>query len=118
MLGGIRAGELNRRVELWAMATTEDETGQNVKSYSKDFDAWAQVKFVRGSEKTKSGREEMQTVYARFKIRFKPQLKATHLIKFNGDFYNIQSMAPMGRLLRDLVEIEGELLDVSTLVLT
>lgn len=115
--GGIKAGSLNRKIELYKPVNTIDPSGQEIHAYSFDFEAFAAVDFLRGKEKMQHGREEMSTILANFKIRFTPKLLVTHRIKFNGDFYNIQSFAPMGSMNRQLIEVLGELLDASKIVI-
>jgi head-tail adaptor len=60
----------------------------------------------------------MLTSQARFRVRYKGSISATHIIKINGQFWNIQNLAPLGRLNRDIVEIMAEQLDVSKVVIT
>lgn len=115
--GGKRAGTLRRKIDLYKKTITENSSGQEVASYSYDFSLMSDPKPIRGTERSKSGREEMATLAFNFLTYFKKELTATHKVKFNGDFYDIQGIAPMGGMNRRFVEIYAELLDQSKLVI-
>lgn len=118
MSGGIAAGKLDRLIEFWKFPKIFDDNGQEVPSPTGelDFKAWAAVSSIRGREQTKSGREEMAMMLMIFKIRFNSKVSALHKVKFNGIFFDIQSMSPMGRRNRELIEITAQQLDMSTIV--
>lgn len=116
-MGGVRAGSLDRKLEVYKLVTVQDDAGQEVKSLTLDFYAWGRVNYIRGKEKMQYGREEIQIELATFKVRFTSRLTATHKFKFNGNYWDIQSMAPMGRLNREFIEAMCEHMDVSKIVL-
>lgn len=119
MAGGIAAGKLNRLIEFWRYPIVIDSNGQETLGPGEfDFEAWAQVSSIRGREQTKFGREEMAMMLMIFKVRFNPRVSAKHKVKFNGIFYDIQSMSPMGRLNRELIEITAQQLDMSSIVVS
>jgi SPP1 family predicted phage head-tail adaptor len=115
--GGLRTGTLNRKIDFYKIALTTDSHGQAVESFTFDFSAMADVRPIKGSERAKHDRSEMTTLYYLFKIHFTPKVKVTHKILFNGDYFNIQGFAPMGSLNRRFIELTGELLDASKIVI-
>jgi SPP1 family predicted phage head-tail adaptor len=115
--GGIRAGTLNRKIEFFREVKTEDpDSGQEVRSFDFDFAAMADPRPVRGHERSQYGREEIAVRLVNFRVFYKETISATHKIRFNGEFYDIQSIAPMGSLNRRFVEILGEIIDASSIV--
>lgn len=112
----IRAGRLNHKVEIYQQTTTTDNTGQPVKTFTSKGYAWAAVRSMTGSEKANSGREEMATIIYAFELRYSGTLTVTDKIKYNGYMWDIQSLAPRGRMNRDTIEVIAECLEVSTIV--
>jgi len=128
----IKAGDLNRKIEIYRIKehldsdgkvildeagqpVEVDQAGQPKKTLEFLSFAWASVRPVRGYEKMQHGREEMATMQYTFKIRFN-NLKASDLLKLDDAFWEIQSMAPMGRLNREIIEVLAEQIDVRKIV--
>jgi head-tail adaptor len=129
---GVHAGRLNRLVEIYEVEEhldstgaakldeagfpiAMDETGFPSKKLNLKGKAWANVSPVRGNEKMRHGRAEMATMLYNFKIRFQ-NLKASNVIKHDGAYWEIQSLAPMGRLNREVVEVLAEQIDMGNIV--
>lgn len=116
--GGIRPGRLNRKVEFYRQVNVVDDAGQETHSWTLDFSAMCDVRFVRGSEMSRHGREEMATILATFTMYFNRSFTVKHRAKFNGDFYDVQNFAPAGSLNRRHMSFTGELIDASQMVIT
>jgi len=113
----IRAGRLNRKVEVFKQVTITDDYGDasSTTLQSKGF-AWASVKAINGSEKMQYGREEVASIMYSLEIRFNKDIEVTDKILYNGYYMDIVSIAPRGRLQREVVEVMCEIIDVSKLV--
>ena len=116
-LGGIRAGALDRRVEILKLASTIDAvSGEAVKSYSRRAFTWANIRSIGGYEKMRSGREDLATKMNLFRIRYRADIETTDIIVFNGAHWGVQSLAPGGRRNREWIEVMAEQVDMKELI--
>jgi len=115
--GGIRAGSLNRKIDLYKEVVTSDSSGQEIRGYQYDFSLLSDARPLRGTERAQAGRVELATITYTFRTYYKEKISVKHKVKFNGEFFDIQSLAPMGNLNRRFMEIFAELRGASTLVI-
>jgi len=87
-------GRLRDKIEIYAEARTTNDYSERVKSYSLSFPVRAEMSFLSGTElQYLAMADAAQTL--RFKVYFKMnKYNERQLIKFRGDYFNIQSIEP------------------------
>lgn len=116
-IGGVKAGSLNRKIDLYKQIRTADSSGQEVYSYCYDFSLMSNPRPLRSVERTKFSRDEIAITEFTFVTYFKKNISNTHKIKFDGNFFDIIGLAPMGANSRRFMEISAQILDQTTLVI-
>lgn len=93
----MRGGNLDRRIDLYHRVLTQDEQGQQVKSWPTPYaTVWAEKRDVAGREFASSEIMRLQ-IQARFRIRWRTDVQATDRIAYDGKTYDIQHIAEIGR---------------------
>ena len=117
-MAGFAAGKFNRLLEFYLAPKVKDSNGQMVPGTpALDFKGWGSVTAIRGREQTKYGREEMAMMLMVFKVRFNKKISTEHLIKFNGIFFDIQSLSPFGRRNWEYLEITAQQLNIQKIAM-
>jgi SPP1 family predicted phage head-tail adaptor len=92
----LRAGLLDRRIVLERRSETVDTSGQAVEVYDPIGTVWARVEPLGGRE----GFGQQQWVAVgdvRFTIRFRDDITPLHRVSYNGQFFDVVSVAEEGR---------------------
>jgi SPP1 family predicted phage head-tail adaptor len=93
----VRSGDLDRRVGILALTTTQDTAGQEVESYSQIAEVWAEVVDLRGGEAFAAASVNSQMV-TRFRLRWRTDITTEHRLRFDGRDYDIiQKPIEIGR---------------------
>ncbi len=94
--GSLRAGDLDRRIDLRKQLAGADEHGQPNGQWMTMATVWASFKPATGREFVAS-RAAQAIVDGTFRIRWRDDVKATWRIVFDGRDYDIQSLVEIGR---------------------
>lgn len=98
----MRAGPLDRRIELQSRTTAKDSYGEEVISFTSLAFVWASKRDERGREFLASNAEraEAMTIWA---IRWRSDVKAQDRLVYATVQYDIESISELGR--RDGLEL-------------
>jgi SPP1 family predicted phage head-tail adaptor len=91
----MRAGRLDKRLEIEQPISTQDVTGSPVVSWLAVGTMWASINPIKGRE-TLTGNQIISTMNVRIRIRHHPLLSnisPTWRLKYNGVIFNIVSIA-------------------------
>lgn len=98
-----RSGALNRRIDIYAVSTTQDSRGGAEESLTLVHQSIAaQVRELRASEMMSQGGETAQITRA-FIIRYRSGITTNHVIKYQNQEYDIESINELG--LKDRLEL-------------
>lgn len=92
----MRAGRLDRRITIQEFVTTQDPYGAPVETWQGVATVWAEIVPTRGREYWQAQQvvgEETLTV----RIRWRPGMSVTNRIVYQGQTYDIASVAEIGR---------------------
>jgi SPP1 family predicted phage head-tail adaptor len=89
-------GKLDRRILLEQNLPTPDSFGQPIDSWSEVGQVWARVDYMQGSEKNQAN-EEVAIQWIEFTIRYRKPLNARYRITYEGQVYDIEAVAEIGR---------------------
>lgn len=92
----MQAGKLDRRIVIQTPTATRDGAGQPVKTWGLLATVWAKVEHLRGKEPFQGEQFNAQRTSV-FTIRHRTDVDETMQIIFDGDTYDIQSIAEKGR---------------------
>lgn len=92
----MRAGLLDRRIELQHRTLTRDSHGQEVESFATYVTVWAQKRDTRGREAIASQQEFAENTAA-FLVRWRSDVLRTDRIVYGSAQYNIRQIAEIGR---------------------
>lgn len=94
----IRAGKLDRYIELQSLTTTQDASGHPVKSWPPLAKVWASKRVLRGEEKIQNLQKFAQT-FSVFRIRWRSDVNPVkRLVDLSdGRVYDILDVAEVGR---------------------
>lgn len=93
----MRAGALDRRITIERNTPTHDaDSNEEVASWGTLATVWAQAKPLRGSERFEADRENAERTVT-FRIRHRTDIDEEMRIVFDGDNYDIESIAEIGR---------------------
>lgn len=98
-MAGIDAGSLDRRVRIERRATTEDDFGGEIETWSELATLWASVNFGQGQERRQAA-QESATAPATFRVRWSPvtaTITPVDRILFMDAIWDISSAVPFGR---------------------
>jgi len=90
MLKPLRAGELNRRVEIQANTPTTNDIGELVASWATVATIWAKIEPVSGRELLQT-QQVQATATARIRMRYR-SITPLHRIKHGDDIYEINAV--------------------------
>ena len=92
----MQAGKLDRRITIQSRTLAKDGAGQPVETWATLCTVWAHFESLRGKEPFEGQQFNAQRVSV-FMIRWRDDVDETMQIIFDGDTYNIQSIAEKGR---------------------
>jgi len=115
-MSSIEAGKLNRKIQIQQLVVTESASGHPAKSWTLRAYAWASVRPLKGVEAASFGREQAAQMMAAFEIRFNKDVSFTDRIVYDGYNWEILSIAPWGRLNREMLQIFARVLEGGKIV--
>lgn len=102
-----RIGAMDRLIAVERnTGATVDALGAPVEVWATFVELWATVIPIRGTEVYASARQTVGTRVARFITHFRSDVAITDRINFDGDIWDIVSIAEIGR--REALEITAE----------
>lgn len=94
----LRAGDMDRRIELLSRSTTRNGFGEAVESFTLAATVWAQVIRKEGEETERSNDVQLQArETAIFRIRWRAGMTRDMRIRWDGADWDIQSIIEIGR---------------------
>ncbi|CAN5480463.1 hypothetical protein BH10PSE7_BH10PSE7_15460 [soil metagenome] len=96
----MRAGELDRRVDVQERTVTQGDVGENVESWSTVRTQWMGKRDVRAAERLKGNGELAAEIDTVFKARYLPGRDIapdTHRLLYGGRVYQIHGVTELGR---------------------
>lgn len=96
-------GELDRKVTIQTASGVQDAYGEEINTWLDTLDVWAKMEWEKGSE----GMDADQVVNqdkVKFTIRY-TTVDAKNRIKYDGEFYDIESIQEVGGRKRFLILI-------------
>ena len=103
----IRAGQLNKRIELQSRTTADDAYGEAVETFTKLATVWAQV-FTMGAKESLNADAERTQGRVIFQIRHRTDVSAVEQIIWNSGTYDIEGVQD--------AEGRGKRLDISAVI--
>jgi len=91
----MKAGRLNRRIIIQEPTEARGATGQSTPNWSTFRTVWADVKTLTGSENLDAD-QFVAKADTKFRVRYLSGLTRKMRISYNGDLYNILSIAEIG----------------------
>jgi len=98
----MRAGALDRRIEIQRAEVVQDEYGQPIETWVTVADCAAEVRPLKGIERF-TAEQLAAHVDTRFRIRWLPDITPQNRIVFDGRAYDVQAVLELGR--RDGLEL-------------
>lgn len=98
----MRAGDLRHRVEIVRAAVTRDASGAEVKTWPTLAHRWAQVRPLNGQEQLQAQQAQASMTH-RIRIRYYEGLTVEDRIKFDGRFFDINSIADQDERHREML---------------
>ena len=92
----MKAGLLTKRITIQEFSESQNDYGEPVKSWSTFATKWAKVTDVSGKEEFRNFQTTASTL-TQFRIRHKTGITTKMRISYNSEFYNILSIAEIGR---------------------
>ena len=92
----MKAGKLDRRIQIKVKTSTRDSFGAEIISYSLLATVWAEKLTVTGREFFAAS-QFIPEATVKFRIRFREDFDETALITYDGVDYDIIYMAEIGR---------------------
>lgn len=92
----MRAGELDRRIVIETPTDTQDSAGGPTQTWATFATVWAKVIPLRGQEYFAANQNNTQ-VDSTFRIRWLSGVTATMRISYDGEYWDIQHIAEIGR---------------------
>lgn len=89
-------GSMDRRITLKGYTSAADAYGQMVKTWATGSVVWAAVEVVSGTE-GQDNQAELSRRRLKFTIRYKSGVDETYRIVYEGNDYDIISVAEIGR---------------------
>lgn len=87
----MRAGDLNKRIEIQAPTRAGDGMGGFAETYSTICTVWAALWPTSASEMVKSMQQTMEISH-RIRIRYRSALRSSWRIKFENRYFNVVSI--------------------------
>lgn len=101
----MRAGRLDRRIELQKNSPTQNTAGEEVDNWTELYTVWAEVIPVRGSERYAS-QQDAAVIEEKFRIRYLSDITPKNRILYNSRIYDIKGVLEIGR--REGLEIHAK----------
>jgi SPP1 family predicted phage head-tail adaptor len=92
----VKAGRLDRRVQLQSRVVTRNASGEDVVTYSVVGDVWAEKFDLRGRE-FYAAQQAKADVTTRWRIRWRSDVSVLHRLVYEGRSYDINAAAEIGR---------------------
>lgn len=90
----LRAGTLNKRVEIWAKSPGKDAWGQPLpEAWEVYARLWANIRHPNGSESIKAD-APVSKVQASIRIRFRQDITGGMQVRYRGTVYDIKAPLP------------------------
>lgn len=102
-----RAGQLHERVSLLRATRTRDAAGQPTMAWEAFATAWAAARPQGGSEAPGDAGAQRSEQAVEFTVRFREDLDTTCRILWRGRTFDLTSVAPAGRGLREFTVAIG-----------
>ncbi len=93
----MRAGALDRRIEIQSYSATRDAIGGEVRFWTTTATVWAQKRDTAGRESEKAGREALAEVETVWRIRYCAGVSPKMRVKFGSQLWSIEAIAEIGR---------------------
>lgn len=93
----MRIGSMRHRIEIQIYSNSENEVGENIKSWVKYKTLWAEKTQLRGSNTYEGDKEGIEYTY-RFKVRYRNDLNESMRIVHNGTIYDIKHINAINEL--------------------
>lgn len=84
----MRAGQLDRRITLKRLETTQDDYGQDIETWHTVATVWAAWEPLKGNRRF-AAQQVIETAAGSFVIRYRSGLSALHAVEYNGNRYDI-----------------------------
>jgi SPP1 family predicted phage head-tail adaptor len=98
----MRAGQLNRRVQLQRQALTTDSEGRASGTWSTLATAWAAIEPLQGREALLAAQAQT-TLSHRVRIRYRPGVTARMRLVYGARVFDIQAVTNTAEARRELV---------------
>jgi SPP1 family predicted phage head-tail adaptor len=95
-LKGIKAGTLDRKIDILSPLSSQDESGQPIYTYALYHACAAAVEEPNAKEVFEADMLSLP-FFKYFILRFKKGVNELMKIQYNGEFYDIHSVAEVGR---------------------
>lgn len=94
----VRIGDLDRRISIQANTPVQDETGEEIASWSEITDGavWAKIEQGRGRQRFITD-HELNTHAIVFKLRHRSDFDTEDRIVYNSENYDIEAIEEIGR---------------------
>lgn len=96
------AGRLDREVDILESAGSQDDTGDDRRTWSVVATIWAEKQDLAGKTFF-AARQDNSEITTRFRMRWRTGLSADNRLRYDGVDYEIVSVAELGR--RDGLEV-------------
>jgi SPP1 family predicted phage head-tail adaptor len=106
----VKAGALNRQIEIQSRDSGTDEAGQPVQTWATLATVWANVAGATGMGSIKAGVGGVEINAYSFRIRYRTDVDAAERVVFNGQNFDVKSVRHdhAGKVWTDLVcEVGG-----------
>ena len=91
----MNAGRFDRLVELWRYTTAKNSYGEEIKTWDKQYDIWAKLEFLTGSEDVNADKwENKQNISVTIRHT---SVTVKDRIKYQSEYFNIISISEIDR---------------------
>ena len=101
----MRAGQLNKLIQILTPTTTTNEFGEQVQTYKVKKETRAKVDYVSG-DRTISNNEIIYSYTKDFKVRIYVDVQETDIIKYNNKKWRITSVEPIPEYQEKIIKTE------------
>ena len=108
-------GKLDRYIKILGVNKSRDSAGQEVLEFFTFYEGFSMVRAIFGKERFLSQREMAVRSY-KFMVRYIDGVTEEMFIEYEGDYYDIVGLAPLGNRNRHWLEISCQYRKESPLV--